>query len=71
MKYEGTGFYKVYSDIYIDIIKRGEDEYIKLDIYDRHNTKIEIPNLLAVKKLRDKLTELINKNPEYYKIVKN
>ena len=66
LKYKGTGIYDIYSDIYIDVIKRGHDEHIEIKIVDRNNN-VCLPNLLAVKHLRDKLTELLDKNPDYFK----
>lgn len=71
IKYKGTGSYDFYSDLWIDVIKRGQDEFIAMDIHDGRpacNT-VHIPNLLAIKRLRDILDILINKNKEYYKYV--
>ena len=65
LKYYGTGIYSVYSDIYLDVIKRGEDEHIEIKIFDRNNN-IHLPNLLAVKRLKDKLDTIINRNKDYF-----
>ncbi len=67
VKYKGTGIYTVYSDIYVDVIKRGDEEYIAMNIYDRNKNFVHIPNLLAIKRLRDVLDKLVNMNKQYYK----
>lgn len=70
IKYKGTGIYRVYSDIWLDVIKRGSEEHIEAIIEDnRLKVKVILPNLLAVKRLNDKLTELINMNKSYFKQV--
>ena len=66
LKYKGTGTYRVYSDIYLDVIRRGEDEHIEAFIIDYNRAKLNLPNLLAIKQLRDKLTEIIDKNKDYF-----
>ena len=68
LNYFGTGTYSIYSDISIDIIKRGHDEHIEATLSDS-TYSICIPNLLAIKRVRDRLTEIINKNPDYFKYV--
>lgn len=71
-QYKGAGRYDIYSDIYLDVFRRGEEGFLAANLYetarDKHNF-VHLPNLLAMIKLQKILTKLIKLNKWYYKAV--
>ncbi len=65
---------KIYSGIDAEVLTTATDEKM-LYIYDldhsggRYQPNLILPNLLAMKKLRDYLDAIVQKHPEYFKKV--
>ena len=60
----------IYSNIWAEILIDEELGGKRVYIYDhtpRGNSSLVLPNLLAIKKLRDYLDNIVNKNKKYYK----
>jgi len=59
----------IYSNIWAEILitELGEKTVYIYDHTPRGNPNLMLPNLLAIKKLRDYLDNIVNKNKKYYK----
>ena len=59
----------IYSNIWAEILitELGEKRVYIYDHTPRGNPNLILPNLLAIKKLKDYLTDIINKNKDYFK----
>ena len=61
---------KIYSDLEGEILTTESKEQM-LYLYDRnggrYNPNLILPNLLAMKRLRDYLNAIVQKHPEYFK----
>jgi len=59
----------IYSDIRAEMLisELGDKRVYIYDHTPRGNPNLILPNLLAIKKLRDYLDNIVNKNKKYYK----
>jgi len=59
----------VYSNIWVEMLitELGDKRVYIYDHTPRRNPNLILPNLLAVKQLRDYLDNIVNKNKKYYK----